>query len=344
MSIAGAPRLLVLVTGAARSGTSTAAGTLHHLGLEVPGPFMAANESNPKGFYESRWSVRFHNELIREAGVNVVDGRPEARERIRAAVDDRARRRVARYLERHHDLDQLVVKDPRTVWTQYLWADAARDAGREIRYLSMLRHPAEVVGSRNTYYADHSRAAGATEPQQQASLNLMRWINTTLVSERATRGARRSFVEYADLLVDWRPVMSRVGVELGLRFDPPTAVTPHPVDDFIDPALRRHAPSWDAVPAPASLQDVAQRVWDLHGRLVHGAGADETAQDGLDVVADDYRRLVEEAALLDQEAQHEAVRRARAAAPTVASRPVEEFRSRELLRIIGRRAVGRGRR
>ena len=46
MSIAGAPRLLVLVTGAARSGTSTAAGTLHHLGLDVPGPFMAAVGAN----------------------------------------------------------------------------------------------------------------------------------------------------------------------------------------------------------------------------------------------------------------------------------------------------------
>ncbi len=58
-------RTLLLVTGTGRSGTSTMSGTLHHLGLHVPGPYLGANESNPKGFYESRWSVRFHNDLCR---------------------------------------------------------------------------------------------------------------------------------------------------------------------------------------------------------------------------------------------------------------------------------------
>ena len=29
------------------------AGTLFHLGLDVPGPFYQANESNPRGFFES---------------------------------------------------------------------------------------------------------------------------------------------------------------------------------------------------------------------------------------------------------------------------------------------------
>jgi hypothetical protein len=56
--------VLVLITGTGRSGTSTMSGTLHHLGLHVPGPYLGSNESNPKGFFESRWAVRFHKRLV----------------------------------------------------------------------------------------------------------------------------------------------------------------------------------------------------------------------------------------------------------------------------------------
>ena len=59
---------LVLITGTGRSGTSTIAGTLHHLGLHVPGPHLGANESNPKGFFESSWAVAFHKRIPARQG------------------------------------------------------------------------------------------------------------------------------------------------------------------------------------------------------------------------------------------------------------------------------------
>ena len=228
------------------------------------------------------------------------------------------------------------------MWTQRLWAEAASDAGREIRYLSMLRHPAEVVSSRTTYYAHYSRAAEG--PRQQASLNLMRWLNTTLVCERETRGAVRSFVDYADLLKDWRPILSRVGTELGLRYDPPVEVVPHPVDGFIDPDLRRHDPSWDDVPVPHALREMAQQAWASYSTLVDSGGTDPAAEARLDELAEDYRWLVDDAALLDQEAVFEATRRARAegeAAAGSGARSVDDVRSRELLRTVARRLFRR---
>ncbi len=63
-----AMKLLVLVTGVGRSGTSSMAGLLDQLGLYVPGPYLSANASNPKGFFESRWSVKFHNQIARALG------------------------------------------------------------------------------------------------------------------------------------------------------------------------------------------------------------------------------------------------------------------------------------
>ena len=120
--------VLVLITGTGRSGTSTMAGTLHHLGLSVPGPLWDADATNPKGYFESSWSVRFHKRILRTAGIRDDDGNPAVIERARAAVTDEIRGELVAWLRQWDGQEQIVVKDPRSVWTQQLWKDAAAAA------------------------------------------------------------------------------------------------------------------------------------------------------------------------------------------------------------------------
>ena len=92
-------KVLVLVTGTGRSGTSTIAGTLHHLGLYVPGPHLGANDSNPKGFYESSWSVKFHKRLVKDAGLHEFDSRPGALARVQQTLTPQHRAQVVGFLD-----------------------------------------------------------------------------------------------------------------------------------------------------------------------------------------------------------------------------------------------------
>jgi len=281
---------LVLITGTGRSGTSTMSGTFDHLGLYVPGPYLGANESNPKGFFESRWSVRFHKRIASGSGINDFDGRPEAFELAQAAVTDELRAELREFLSQESvGHDQVVVKDPRSVWAQQVWRKAAADVGLDIVYISMLRHPAEVVGSRTTYYA---RPADEAAQRAYQTFNVARWINGSLVSERETRGQRRAFVSYLDLLDDWRPVLVGLAEDLGLRYDIDVAGgEASGVDEFIDPGLRRHQVTWDDLMVPDDLQAIAQAVWDDLLALQAGHGADEAASADLDVQAERYAAL-----------------------------------------------------
>ena len=287
-SLAGTEKVLVLITGTGRSGTSTMSGTLHHLGLHVPGPYLGSNDSNPKGFFESRWAVRFHKALIDLAEIHEFLSE-------QAAVGD-----------------QIVVKDPRTVWVQELWREVAVENGLSVRYISMLRHPAEVVGSRTTYYsrdAGSESEAAAEERRRYAVFNVARWVNGSLVNERETRGHPRAFVRYTDLLQDWRPVLERIRADLGLRYDVTSA--PSAVDDFIDPALRRHAMTWDDLEIPRDLRDVAQAVWEELDVLADRHGADEAASHRLDALARAYAQVLLDAAAVDHDARAEAIVQAR---------------------------------
>jgi hypothetical protein len=350
------PGVLVLITGTGRSGTSTMSGTLHHLGLHVPGPYLGSNESNPKGFFESRWAVRFHKRLVERAGIHEFDSRPDAIDRVRAVVDDVDRRKLDAFLAEHLALsDQVVVKDPRTVWVQRLWEESAEAQGASVRFITMLRHPAEVVGSRTTYYSGHEAGRSREADRKRrdyAIFNVARWVNNSLLNERETRGRPRAFVRYQDLLDDWRPVLAGLRDGLGLRYDL-DGDGARAVDDFIDPALRRHTITWDDLPVPTDLQEVGQSVWDALQPLAVRGGVDPAASATLDELASRYERVLADAAAIDHDGRAEVVAEARRAGAVAAleqrgvgvdASGLQDVASKDLARALLERVAGSVRR
>ena len=353
-------RTLLLITGTGRSGTSTMSGILHHLGLHVPGPYLGANKSNPKGFFESAWAVDFHKRLVAAAGVDPFDSRPEALGRVQQAVTPQLRAELVAFLRQEATgHDQVVVKDPRSVWAQGLWKDAAAEVGLDCRYISMLRHPAEVVGSRATHYAKQ-----ADEERRRAYeiVSVARWVNNQLISERETRGERRAFVGYVQLLEDWRSVVTELRTGLSITFDADLDDgLHHPVDDFVDPDLRRSRVTWEDLEVPRELRDVAEGVWESLSEVREAGGSSAAAAGQLDRLGAEYERLLAGAAATAHDvineasatAREEGARRARERMRNRSARvsprsvprrvrpedrPVREVGGRELLREAGRRA------
>jgi hypothetical protein len=266
---------IVIVIGPGRSGTSSVAGALQKLGLTVPGRAIPGNETNPSGFFEPRWVVDLHRELLEHAVVQTLDTSPAALERAaKSAARPQVRDRVARWLtERLEKDDQLILKDPRTVWFRDMWVETARDLGVEPGFVTMLRHPAEVSASRQKYYS-------GSKPRGERTDDVLRiggWVNVALTAELVTQGSPREFVRYTDLIRDWRSVLRKVGRDLDLRFEPDLDVTPHPVDDFIDPTLHRIQVDWSDLEIPAALRDVGERVWEALTALADGTTGEDVA-------------------------------------------------------------------
>jgi hypothetical protein len=281
---APAPGVL-LVTGSGRSGTSTVSGALTRLGFHVPLPEVAANASNPRGFYEPRWVVEFHKALLKTAGIRDLDARPEARARAaEAAGRPEVRSEVRAWLEPEL-ARRAVIKDPRTVWFTDLWLDTARSLGATPACLTMLRHPAEVVGSRDTHYGQN---ATAEQRRQREVANVAGWVNVALVNERLTRDSARAFLHYTDLTTDWRKALGGVDdrLALGLPLDDPEAA--RSIDDFIDVSLHRTRLTWDDLDVPAYLRDLAEAVWQNLADLAEGSRGSEEITRSMDSLRDDY--------------------------------------------------------
>ncbi|CAN5403840.1 hypothetical protein BH24ACT12_BH24ACT12_01980 [soil metagenome] len=300
MGTPAAQPALVVVVGAGRSGTSSVAGALQALGMRVPQPEVEADPSNPRGFFEPRWVVDFHSELIHEAEIGVSDPRPQAvvqAERVGSRTTHR--HRLADWLTGLDEAgDELIVKDPRTSWFQEMWQQAALEAGHSARFLTMLRHPAEVSGSRQTHYRkDESLAAR----RAGTITRVAGWVNVNLASEQRHRDHPRAFVRYADLLADWRSTLHGVHERLGLTCAAELDWSgPHAVDDFVDPALRRHDADWADVEVPEQLRDIAEEVWRQLGTLATSDARDAQVQKALDELRVDYDLMFADAHALSR--------------------------------------------
>ncbi|WP_137119576.1 sulfotransferase family protein [Segeticoccus rhizosphaerae] len=269
----GDRRTMVIVTGAGRSGTSSVAGALKQLGFHVPLPEVQGNQANPRGHFEPRWVVNFHARLLAAADVFLMDARPEALDKAtEVGARPRIRAELKAWVDEAFVHPRLVIKDPRAFWFRDLWVDAAQSAGADLRFITMLRHPAESVDSRLTHYMkDQDPARRAA----QGTTHLAGWINATLANERTSRPHRRAFVQYSELIQDWRTTMRMVQDTLDLPYDGSiTGGEHHPIDDFIDPALYRVKATWDDLDLPTWLRDQGEETW-----LALADGSDPTLQD-----------------------------------------------------------------
>ena len=274
----GAPerrRRLVIVAGVGRSGTSLFTSILSSAGFHVPQPEVTADSTNPKGFGESQWVVDFHGRLLRARRVSVWDSRPVAWQETEAAAQDQVALDELRAWLRVQFVgrESVVVKDPRVGWFLPLWRRAAGDLGVDVSFASLLRHPAEAVSSALKWYGDWQTPASRT----------LSWVNVMLETEFATRGSRRVFVRYDDLLADWEGETRRVGATLDIPVlvDLPADVRAE-IDEFVDPTLHRQRVSWSDIGVPRQVEEVTEPVWKLFTAL---AVADGDSPDNLAALA-----------------------------------------------------------
>jgi hypothetical protein len=321
---------LVLVVGVGRSGTSLLAGIAGQLGLHIPQPEVKADDTNPRGFGEPRWVVDFHTRLLRERRVTVNDARPAAWEHTGAAAGcEELKPWLAQQLEQ---AGAVLVKDPRTAWFLPLWTRCAAELGVAPAYVTMLRHPAETLASALKSYGTWQSAASRTAA----------WINVTLETERATRGARRAFIRYDDLLAAWRPEVTRAGRELGLpQLAEPGADGAARVDAFVDPALHRNRVEWERFDVPAAVRDLAEQVWETLQPLAGADAGSAATAAALDDARTAYRALYADAEAIAQSSITAATPRKPAAKP--APKPAPSLRARLARRVPARhrRAVRR---
>jgi len=194
---------------------------------------LGADRQYPAGFWEPRPAIHLTNAILRRYGSAGFD--PTLRLEEEGAFDpvEKARwtAKIRAYLTTLPVAPLVVIKDPKITVMSGLWFDAARQAGFDPVAVIAVRHPDESAKS--------IAAVVGTSPEFGGAL----WLKYSLLAERATRGLPRVFVEYTNLMDNWRNEIKRIAAALPINLD---AQDEGAIDAFLAPALQHHR-NWEPV-------------------------------------------------------------------------------------------------
>lgn len=238
----------LVICGVHRSGTSATSGAAHIYGFHLGKSIAQTAPDNERGFWENEALVKANEALLASIGHRwdaihpIVPGafqQPEAtvaRQVLSETFD--------RELERR---DRILIKDPRCCRLLPVWRDMLDLYGYKPHYLFVMRHPLEVAAS-----LMHRNGFSVTK-------SLWMWLRHYLEAEAATRGEKRAWIQYGELLQN-PAVMLRAFQVLGI--EPPVPGRDVELREFLAPDLRHHHVAEEVVSKRRALSSWCADLYD----------------------------------------------------------------------------------
>lgn len=263
--------VIVFVFGMGRSGTSALARALSLCGGALPATLVGADESNPRGYWEPQVALHLNEEFLTRHGSTWFD--PTLRFQNEGPVSGAER---AAYLDRIKAFLMTlpaarihIIKEPRITALSDFWFEAARQTGFRLAAAIPVRHPQEVSASLVARYRMSSELATAL------------WLKYNLLAERSSRVLPRVFIEYSNILRDWRAEISRIEAALTIDLSVRDEAA---IDDFLSPDLQRQRHG-----APLSEVFCERWVARVHTALSAAARDEPLDTNTLDDIFEAYR-------------------------------------------------------
>lgn len=217
--------VVLFVLGTQRSGTSALTRVLSMCGGTLPAGMCGADAGNPSGYWEPRDAIMLNETILRRHGSHWCDPTLRLQEEGAFSAEEKSAHiaKIAAYLTTLPAAPLLVIKDPRITSFPALWFEAARQADLGVAAVITVRHPQEVSSSVASWHVSPTLASAL-------------WLKNNLLAERHTRGVRRVFIGYANLVNDWRREMKRISAALAIQLD---TAKEDEIDGFLSPSLRR---------------------------------------------------------------------------------------------------------
>lgn len=263
--------IALFVLGAQRSGTSVITRVLSLCGGTLPPALIGADQANPSGFWEPRKAIDVNEAMLYRDGSSWADPMLSPRQEAPYGVGQSTGlpSEIDAFFTSMPSAPLLIIKEPRITLLSEIWFDAARRADHDVTAVLSVRHPQEVTASLATH--------GHTSPELAGAL----WLKYSLLAERHTRGLPRIFVDYGNLLENWRREMVRISSTLPVEMNTDNEDA---IEEFLEPKLRRQRYS-------GPVTDLFGTDWMSTAYRVLSAAARDEALDhsALDRIFEAYR-------------------------------------------------------
>ena len=220
-------RVALVVLGMHRSGTSALAGALTLLGCDGPATPMKPTADNAKGYFEPAPLYPLHSKLLDSAASSWDDWLPVGTSWLNSVRAEEFQTRAAALIQEQFGTSRLfVLKDPRICRLVPFWARVLEEMNVTPRYILTHRNPLEVAQSLNK------------RDGMEIEVALLIWLRHVLDAEAATRGKRRCFTSYAELMTNWSLVGHKIEDRLKVALPRLSPQVAGELEDFLSGELR----------------------------------------------------------------------------------------------------------
>ncbi len=212
-----------------RSGTSALTRVLSLLGCDLPKSIMAPTNANAAGYWESTAVYHLNDRLLASAGTSWSDWLEFNPRWLESPKARQFRDEAAKIIEEEFGVSrQFILKDPRICRLVPFWTDVFAELDIDVVAILPIRNPLEVASS--------LQLRDAMDPLFAQLL----WLRHVLDAEFSSRGMRRFFATYDDLLENWAKIADRSQSALEMSWPRFSLQTADEIEEFIGKDLRHH--------------------------------------------------------------------------------------------------------
>jgi GT2 family glycosyltransferase len=277
-------RTCIIVAGMHRSGSSAITRIVNLFGAQIANELLPPAADNERGFWESLRVVEIHDRLLHALSSSYHDPFPLPEYWTQTKAAQQAVLELAEEIKKDFaDGDFFVVKDPRISRLLPLWLRLLDDMVIEPIVVVPVRNPLEIAAS--------------LKKRDQFSLakSLIMYLRSSLETELVSRGRRRLFVHYDQLLCDWSSFAARLAKLTDGRLPRTRAASIIEINNFLSSDLRHNRFTREQLSNAVDIAPVVVEVFDC---LVNVAEGGEETQ--LERAFDGLRERVAEATKLFQ--------------------------------------------
>jgi predicted O-methyltransferase YrrM len=217
-------RKAILVLGVHRSGTSSLAHLLNVLGAKLPEELLGPGHGNPLGHWEPRRLIQINKAILAAIGRNWKDPGPIPRNWFRSKEAYTFHERIAAEItSAYGDSPLILIKEPRICRIAPLYLDVLDGLGIEPLVILLVRNPGEVIES--------------LKERDQLDSNTIEllWLRSLLEAEEATRGCKRVWTSFDQLLGDWRAILQSIATGLDVTWPKDVATIADEAAEIVRP-------------------------------------------------------------------------------------------------------------
>ncbi len=242
----------IIVLAMHRSGSSLLTRMINLMGIPLGVSLIAPNKDNPKGFFEHKDIIRYHEDLLNNFGMTWSYPLNLPANWTKSSEAQFCKNLILEVLKKEFSNETIfAIKDPRMCKLLPMWQDLLPEFNTTAKYITIIRHPLEVAQS--LYVRE----------KLNYEISYLLWLKSVLEPLPYIKDSSCAYITFAEIIQNYQMAIAKIGSNLDLHHLSSFSHNNYAVKLEIDESLYHNKSSNIAKLSGSSLENQVINIYDF---------------------------------------------------------------------------------